>query len=398
MNEVTYKRELNHSYLVQKCLQPALFGGYAWRMMEENRIGRLLDCRPRFLDGETWLYYDISSRQPLERLYESAKMGLEDLARILRSIAAMQEDLGEYLLDEQGLVLEAEMLFADVETEELFFCFDPGRKEEEYRYANLADFFLEHVDHGDERAVNVAYQFYKLSKGAYFVLSSFLPYLEKEEARAREAAEGLEREADPFAPSFAQDREQGEGRDCGDPAAADRFLETEEEGEKAPRKKGLFSRLFSGMRKKRGKEREEKPLEEPWPDTVWDSYAGQLDPKGTGETVYFTDLERGTEKEKPAWLEEEGGSRRFPLDQLPMTVGKLKGRVSIELTDSSVSRIHARLQESEGGIRVLDLNSRNGTIVNGKKLSPNESAALREGDVIQFGRERFALRFYSRGR
>lgn len=81
-----------------------------------------------------------------------------------------------------------------------------------------------------------------------------------------------------------------------------------------------------------------------------------------------------------------------------MTVGKLKGRVSIELTDSSVSRIHARLQASEGGIRVLDLNSRNGTIVNGKKLSPNESASLREGDVIQFGRERFALRFYSRGR
>ena len=54
MNEVTYKRELNHSYLVRKCGQPELLKEYAWRMMEENRIGRLLDCRQRFLDGETF--------------------------------------------------------------------------------------------------------------------------------------------------------------------------------------------------------------------------------------------------------------------------------------------------------------------------------------------------------
>ena len=395
MNEVTYKRELNHSYLVRKCGQPELLKEYAWRMMEENRIGRLLDCRQRFLDGETFLYYDISSRQPLERLYESTKMGVKDLAGILRSIAAMQEDLGEYLLDEQGLLLEAEMLFADVESEEIFFCYAPQRRTAGQRYAKLADFFLEHVDHSEEHAVNVAYQFYKLSKGEYFVLSSFLPYLEKEEAKARESAgEREEVPEDPFASGFAPEKEREAKGGAGGLSGSEWPEDTRAEIERPPSKKSWLSRLLFGRRERHKKTAKEELPEEAWPDTVWDSYAGQLDPKGTGETVYFTDLERKQEGGKTACLEEEGGGRRFPLRELPMTVGKLKGRVSIELTDSSVSRIHARLLVSEGGIHVLDLNSRNGTIVNGRKLSPNESAAIREGDLVQFGRERFTLRFY----
>ena len=124
MSDAIYKRELNHSYLVRKCSRTEFLEQYAFRMMKENRIGHLLDCGQRVLDGETFLYYDISSRQPLERLYESAKMGVDDLAAIVRAIAAMQADLEEYLLDEQGLLLETELLFADVESEELFFCFD----------------------------------------------------------------------------------------------------------------------------------------------------------------------------------------------------------------------------------------------------------------------------------
>ena len=76
-----------------------------------------------------------------------------------------------------------------------------------------------------------------------------------------------------------------------------------------------------------------------------------------------------------------------------MTVGKLKEKVAILLQDSSVSRIHARLEATAEGVGVQDLNSRNGTLVNGEKLSPHESVALQEGDVVQFGRERFRYGF-----
>ena len=172
--EAVYKRELNHSYMVLACSGEELAERYDYRIMMHNRIGRLLPCSLRQMDGEDFLYYEISSKQPLERLYEGGKLKAADLAYIIREIAAVQTDLGEYMLDESGLLLEEGMIFADVETRELYFAFYPGSRSAESQYGGLADFFLGHTDHGQEQAVNLAYEFYRMSKADYFVLSSFL--------------------------------------------------------------------------------------------------------------------------------------------------------------------------------------------------------------------------------
>lgn len=377
MKDILYKRELNHSYMVIRSGREDVAESYAYRMITQNRIGRLLICRQRQLDGESWLYYDISSRQPLERLYEEEKMGVEALSQVVHAIADMQEDLGEYLLDGQGLLLEAGTIFADVETKELFFCFDPGMEKAGQGYIKLADFFLEKVDHSDEHAVNIAYQFYKMSKSEYFVLPSFLPYLDREAAARRK--ENQQEDA-----AYWEET-------CPKPGIEEEN-ETVEPAEEKPaaKKENWLTRIFRRRKKTAAKQKKE----EIWPDTVWDSYAGQADFAGTGETVYFTDLEKNVPVKKgiPCLLD-ESGERRFCLNDLPLTVGKLKGRVAIALTDSSVSRMHARFENGDSAIVVRDLNSRNGTVVNGRKLAPNESAELKEGDLILFGRERFRYGF-----
>lgn len=378
MNDISYKRELNHSYMVLKSRLPDVSDSYAYRMMTQNHIRRLLVCRQRQMDGEFLLYYDISSRQPLERLYEEQKIGVEALGQILHAIADMQEDLGEYLLDDQGLLLEAGTIFADVETQELYFCFDPGREGAEQRYMKLADFFLGHVDHGDEHAVNIVYQFYKMSKSEYFVLSSFLPYLDREAAAWKN--ECVKEDA-----GFWEEKSLLVTAE--DEAEAVKLPEEKT----AVKKERWWRRLFRFGRKKAAAEQKE---EEAWTETVWDSYAGQVDFAGTGETVYFTDLEKpAAAKRGMPCLCEENGERRFWLADLPLTVGKLKGKVSILLEDSSVSRMHARFESCDSAVWVRDLNSRNGTAVNGMKLAPNEAVELKEGDLVQFGRERFRYGF-----
>ena len=77
--KVIYKRELNHSYMVLPCQDKDMAERYDYRIMQHNRIGRLLPCSLRYLDGEELLYYDITSRQPLARLYESRRMKASDL-------------------------------------------------------------------------------------------------------------------------------------------------------------------------------------------------------------------------------------------------------------------------------------------------------------------------------
>jgi pSer/pThr/pTyr-binding forkhead associated (FHA) protein len=59
--------------------------------------------------------------------------------------------------------------------------------------------------------------------------------------------------------------------------------------------------------------------------------------------------------------------------------------------DSGVSRMHAEVLLESDGVYVLDLESANGTLVNGKRVEPQRSVAVRHGDVIQLGRLRLQL-------
>lgn len=61
------------------------------------------------------------------------------------------------------------------------------------------------------------------------------------------------------------------------------------------------------------------------------------------------------------------------------------------LVDSSVSARHAELSVQDGGVRLRDLSSKNGTILNGTTLRPEERAWLQPMDRLRFGRvETFA--------
>jgi hypothetical protein len=64
---------------------------------------------------------------------------------------------------------------------------------------------------------------------------------------------------------------------------------------------------------------------------------------------------------------------------------------SFEAYDSGVSRIHAELRLDAEGVFVVDLDSANGTLVNGQKLEPQNPFAVRHGDIIQLGRLRLQL-------
>ncbi len=59
---------------------------------------------------------------------------------------------------------------------------------------------------------------------------------------------------------------------------------------------------------------------------------------------------------------------------------------------SNVSSVHCRIENRGGAVSVTDLDSKNGTFVNGAKI---KSRALRDNDVIEVGRNRLRLHFGS---
>ena len=69
--ETLYRRELNHSYLVLKTDTPHSFTDYCTKMLLCNPIDGLLPCNLRTIDGESFLYYEITSHQSLYQIYEN---------------------------------------------------------------------------------------------------------------------------------------------------------------------------------------------------------------------------------------------------------------------------------------------------------------------------------------
>ncbi|MBI3179389.1 MAG: FHA domain-containing protein [Deltaproteobacteria bacterium] len=69
-----------------------------------------------------------------------------------------------------------------------------------------------------------------------------------------------------------------------------------------------------------------------------------------------------------------------------ISVGRARNN-DIVLADSSVSKLHAHFRLAEdGGYGVADAGSRNGTLVNSRRLGVSEAALLKSGDTVVFGR------------
>src|SRR5262245_9712593 len=67
---------------------------------------------------------------------------------------------------------------------------------------------------------------------------------------------------------------------------------------------------------------------------------------------------------------------------IPVTIGREEGKL-LPLNDERVSRFHAKVQQEDGDVILTDLESTNGTRVNG---SPVQIRRLRAGDQISVGR------------
>ena len=80
--------------------------------------------------------------------------------------------------------------------------------------------------------------------------------------------------------------------------------------------------------------------------------------------------------------------RRFPIKGV-VKLGRLKDHNDLIFPDGiGVSGMHCQLKEENDTVYLIDLNSRNGTWVNGEKLQPGEPRELKEGDSFCIGKNR----------
>lgn len=85
----------------------------------------------------------------------------------------------------------------------------------------------------------------------------------------------------------------------------------------------------------------------------------------------------------------DGETRRVTVQRFPCRIGRDSASVQLPLSDPKASRIHAELSYADGDILIRDLQSANGTFVNGEKIT--DAVKLSPDDEVVVGMTR--LRF-----
>ncbi|MGN0346225.1 MAG: DUF6382 domain-containing protein [Lachnospiraceae bacterium] len=107
-------------------------------------------------------------------------------------------------------------------------------------------------------------------------------------------------------------------------------------------------------------------------------------PEEYGKTMYIV---KSPQEEERILVEEKSG-KTYRLNNFGdcILIGKLKEQVDILLEEKSVSRIHARILKENQKLWIEDMQSTNGTFLNGIQLDVGERMPLEAEDRIEIGK------------
>jgi len=87
----------------------------------------------------------------------------------------------------------------------------------------------------------------------------------------------------------------------------------------------------------------------------------------------------------------DGTIQKIIISKPQFTIGKIKDQVDLYILDKVISRIHAEIVLREDGYYIRDLNSKNGTFLNGKAIDSNKLYPLDDGFSIGFANQEFTF-------
>lgn len=176
-----YKNDLQKTYLILEGREGEK-EDYQIAMLKENDIPRIIKTDVRYIDNQSHYYYDISGKTSFKALYERAHLGAEEVRRLVASLLQAIQNLQEYMLEGNNLLLEPEYIFCS--GEEVFFCYYPScQKEAKEEFHKLTEFFVREMNYKDEEGVRLAYTLHKATMEDNYSIEQIMKslFMEQEE-------------------------------------------------------------------------------------------------------------------------------------------------------------------------------------------------------------------------
>ena len=123
--EISYENMGISSYLTVTFPFGTEVVGYQIEMITNNEINHLLAASKRTVDGETVVYYNISSRMALSQVLERRRVTRDEFIRLAETAVKASRDVKEYQLTEDCLVMEPDYIYVDPASCEPSFLYLP---------------------------------------------------------------------------------------------------------------------------------------------------------------------------------------------------------------------------------------------------------------------------------
>ncbi len=449
MLEAKYYKDYRHNYMILQCRQEEASRSYQYKILTSGKIREILRCSIRYVNGQTYFYYDISSKTTLENFYQGKKMSYEQVKDLLQQIHNIYSRIGSFFIEEAKLVILPEAIYYDLTDQKYIGLYYPDYKPEmENPYEAFMEYLLDHIDTENQQLADCMYQIYEMSEEACFSIEDALQLLER--CKGKEETITVE----PVLPHIEQNSDMTKSED---------LFEIYEPESIPVKKKSLFYPVFAGisvcgitaamiiyflyelsseetliligcvaamgvclliclaMCKKDHRKEDKGGMRrtDPIPDKESDDLYGAANHSISLENVLSNDMDLCMAEQRPKaekflpedvkygntvffdisqtaeyklYALDKKNKNHIELNRFPYTIGKMAGCVDYVLSDDSVSRIHAKFDKKDDKILLTDLNSTNGTFKNGLRMQPQETIEIEPGDEIRFGNLNYCYR------
>ncbi len=387
--QITYERDLRKSSMIVTMDTAPV--GYQYRMCAKNRIPGLLPYEILVADGRVQFWYDITGLQSFETYLKTRQAKLELFYHLFHAIYQVTCECEKYLLDENRLSLDASHIYVNPAAQEIGFCFFPEQELPLHQsFRDLIEYFMKHMEHGRDRATELIYRIYQITLAEEYSLEEVQELVER--SKQEEVREnGKKKEMEPKSESVTAESELQMDPPISDAkkAHADRKLETMQ----AEKTHNLYIahwvqpvRLHFGRFWKQYQDRKDKRIKREQ-EKLQIVFEPEAEPERE-QTVFLGDMVSAKRNGLLFVYQGMGQGRDLSVDKFPYLIGCKEG-VDGCIARDGISRLHARITQEADGYYIEDLNSKNGTRVNGVLLNYQEKVLLSPGMEIAFAGEKY---------
>lgn len=359
---------------------------YVEKMLQYNpEDGRLPFFRQQE-QGQEYYCYKVTGKKALNGIYAAMAIGEYQIRNILRQIFQILENGREYLLEETDFVLHPNYIFAVLPQMKIELCYVPGYGMQlKEQLEGLFEYLLNRVDYEDTKAVELLYDCYMFCVREEGGLDEIIMRLEGEKDDRDTKAEVWEEPETEEINSFKEMDMRRESARKKESAGAE--MEAEENSQKE-RKDGIFNgsylswlaeKLFAGKRRQKmflAEEEEEHAVQ------------GKKQEMRQEPTVLLS----GSGEFGEAQLIEEKTGEVIPMMKFPFYIGSEDVYADFVLKSEGVSRIHCCIAKKEEAYLLSDLNSTNGTYLDGQEIVPGTEKTLWNGAVLRVAKNEFSVK------